>query len=141
MDDLTRSWAPARGLIAMTWAGAALALLLAVVTGDPRGRVLAVVAAVGLLAYAVFTSIARPRLVVDVGGLTVRGLGGPRHYRWAQVQRVRVMRHRRFGREIAQLEIDATDEEGEERLVVLGRLDLDAMPEDVHDAISTVRGL
>lgn len=124
----------------MAWSGAVVALLLALVTGDPRGRLMAIVAAVGLVAYAVFASIARPRLVVDASGLTVRGLGGPRHYRWAHVERVRVMRHRRFGREIAQLEIDATDDDGAERLIVLGRLDLDAMPDDVLDAISAARG-
>lgn len=141
MDDLTRSWAPARGLIALTWGGAVVALLLALVTGDAGARLLALVAAVGLAGYATFSAVARPRLVVDTSGLTVRGFRGPRHHRWAQVQRVRVMRHRRFGREIAQLEIDATDDDGHERLIVLGKLDLDAMPQDVLEAIAAVRGL
>lgn len=125
----------------MAWGGSVVGLVLAVVTGDPSGRVLALVAAVGLAVYATFIMRARPRLVADASGLTVRGFGGPRHYTWAQVERVRVMRHKRWGREIAQLEIDATDDEGAEKLVVLGRLDLDALPEDVHEAITEVRGL
>ena len=44
---------------------------------------------------------------------------------------VSLSRYRRFGRQVALLEIDGEDDDGMERLAVLGRLDLGADPEDV----------
>jgi len=136
-----RSWSPSRGLVITAWAAVAFAALLAVLATDAPSRLLAVVAAVGLAAGALFGSVARPRLAVDEAGVAVRGLVGVQRWPWARVHRLRVVRHRRLGREVPMLELDALDEDGTEKLVVLGRLDLDAHPEDVLAEVQAVRGL
>jgi hypothetical protein len=46
---------------------------------------------------------------------------------------------RRLGRTSTLLEIDATDPDGRERLLVFGRLDLDADPEDVAEVVNAAR--
>ncbi|WP_181784655.1 PH domain-containing protein, partial [Pseudonocardia pini] len=84
----------------------------------------------GLGFAALHGTVVRPRLVVHGHGLEVRGLTGVRSVDWPAVRRVRVFRTRRFGRDTSQLELDLLIG-GEERLVVFGRLDLDADPEDV----------
>lgn len=139
MDN--HSWAPARGLVTVGWAAAVIALALTVLASDAAGRVLGAVAVVGLGAAAVFGTVARPRLAVDNSGITVRGLLATRRWSWAQVHRLRVLRHRRLGREVATLELDAVNPDGTESLVVLTRLDLDAHPEDVLATVRSVRGL
>ena len=115
---------------------------------DGAGRLIAGVATVGLVAAALFGSIARPRLAVDDQGVAVRSLTGVRSWPWRQVRRVRVVRHRRLGRDIPMLELDVLDAtdptrpgEAVERLIVLGRLDLNADPDDVHASIQRTRGL
>jgi hypothetical protein len=128
------SWAPARGLVALAWvlfAGAAAwFVLLLAGGGDPAGRLIAGVAAAALGFMALHGTIVRPRLAVHGHGLEIRGLTGVRAVDWTAVQRVRVYRTRRFGRESSQLEIDMLVG-GDERLAVFGRLDLNADPEDV----------
>ena len=143
-----RSWAPSVGLVVLAWLGAAVALAWWLLIDDAPGRVLAATAMVGLIAAGVFGSLARPRLAVDAEGVTVRGLAGSRRWPWRQVRRVRVARHRRLGRDIPMLELDLLDavdptrpDDAAERLVVLGRLDLDADPDDVLDSIQRLRGL
>jgi len=132
----------------LAWIAAAVAAVWSVFAEDAPGRLLAAVGAVGLVAAAVFGSVARPRLSVDDGGVTVRGLTGARTWPWRQVRRVRVATHRRLGRDIPMLELDLLDEidptgpqDAVERLIVLGRLDLDADPDDVLHSIQALRGL
>ena len=67
----------------------------------------------------------------------MRGLTSARRYSWAEVN-VRLVRTRRLGREVATLELDAEHAEAPE-LVVLGKLDLGADPEDVVDALLRMR--
>jgi hypothetical protein len=130
-----REWSPAAGLVGCAWVGAAAAVAWCVATwragSDPAGLLLAGIAAVGLLGAAVFGSLARPRLRVDADGVTVGGLFRSRHHPWPLVQDVRVLRVRRFGRQTSLLELDTVDANGNERLLVFGRLDLAADPEDV----------
>jgi Bacterial PH domain len=137
--DNARSWAPAIGLVVVAWLGAAAALALLMLTDDAPGRLLAGIAVLGLAAIGLFGSVARPRLAVDEERVAVCGLTGTRSWPWQQVHRVRVVRHRRLGRDIPMLELDVLN--GEERLIVLGRFDLNADPDDVHDQIQQVRGL
>lgn len=138
-DWAIRTWSPAPALVAVLWLGAAVAGvwcgLLVTAGADPAGRLLAGLAAVGLLGWAVFGSRARPRLQADAGGLTVGGLLCARHHPWPLVTGVRVARVRRWGRDSSLLEIETRTAEGDERLLVLGRLDLGADPEDVVDAL------
>jgi hypothetical protein len=137
--DNARSWAPPIGVVVVAWLGAAVALVLLLLTDDAPGRLLAAVATLGLAAIGLFGSVARPRLAVDEERVTVRGLTGKRSWPWQQVHRVRVVRHRRLGRDIPMLELDVLN--GEERLIVLGRFDLNADPDDVHEQIRELRGL
>jgi hypothetical protein len=135
------SWSPQAGLVAVGWLSAAVAGLLAALAGDPPGRLLGALATVVLVAAALFGTVARPRLTVDDTGVAVRGLVTTRRWSWAHVHRLRVVRHRRLGREAPMLELDAVEPDGTERLVVLGRLDLGAHPEDVLAAVHAARGL
>ena len=91
-----------------------------------------------LLGFAgVYTAVARPRLAADQDGITVRGLTGARSWRWAEVN-VRLVRTRRLGRDAATLEVDADNAE-QPALIVLGRLDLGADPEDVVEELLALR--
>ncbi|MCE0761861.1 PH domain-containing protein [Pseudonocardia kujensis] len=131
-------WAPTAGLVALAWvlAAGAVGWLVVLLLGDadPAGRLIAGVAALGLAYAALVGTIARPRLALHRHGLEVRSLTRRRSVDWPAVQRVRVLRTRRFGRETSLLELDLLVG-GEERLVVLGRLDLGADPEDVAEVL------
>lgn len=136
------AWSPSRGLVALAWVGALAALgwcLLVGTTGDRAGLLLAAVAAAGLGLAAVYGTRARPRLRVDASGVTVTGLAGPRHHPWTRVTGVRVLPVRRLGRTASLLEIDVVEPDGPERLLVFGRLDLDADPEDVAATVRATR--
>ena len=133
----TRSWAPKVELTALAWVCAAAAVAFAVFTDDPPGRVLLGAVALLLAGAGLFGSVARPRLVADSRGVTVRGLTGSRSWSWAEVN-VRLVRTRRLGRETSSIELDADNAEVP-ALVVLGRLDLGADPEDVVDALLELR--
>ena len=136
------AWSPSSGLVGLAWAGAAGAAIwcfLVVTTGDRVGLLLAAVAAVGLGLAALYGTRARPRLRVDGAGVTVGGLAAARHHPWARVGTVRVLTVRRLGRASTLLEIDVTDPDGAERLLVFGRLDLDDDPEDVAAVVRAAR--
>jgi hypothetical protein len=120
-------------LVAISWVLAAASITWAILADDPPGQVLLAVAALTLVLAGLFGSIARPRLAADADGITVRSLVGRRHWPWAEVN-VRLTRTRRFGREIATVEIDADPD-----LVVLTRIELGADPVDVIDAIRALR--
>jgi hypothetical protein len=128
-------------VVITSWLAAAVAVVSAVLTDDPPGRLFGVVAAAFLGAAALFGTVARPRLAVDDTGVAVRGLLGVRRWPWSRVHRLRVVRHRRLGREVPLLELDVMEADGSERLLVLGRLDLGAHPDDVLAAVQAVRGL
>ena len=105
----------------------------------PPGLLLASIATLGLGLAALYGTRARPRLRVDASGLAVRGLVGSRHHPWVRVDDVRVLALRRLGRESTLLEIDVTEPDGSERMMIFGRLELDDDPADVAEAIRAVR--
>jgi hypothetical protein len=132
-----KTWAPQPSIVALAWVLAVAAGAWAAFTDDPPGRVLLGVVAL-LLAFAgVYTAVARPRLAADQDGIAIRGLTGTRQWTWAEVN-VRLVRTRRLGRDTATLEVDAENAEPP-ALVVLGRLDLGADPEDVVDELLQLR--
>ena len=136
------AWSPSPGLVGLAWVGAAAAAVwcaLVADTGDRAGLLLAAVAAVGLGLAALYGTRARPRLRVDASGVTVRGLAAPRHHPWREIGDVRVLTVRRLGRATPVLEIDVIGPDGDERLFVFGRLDLDDDPVDVAEAVRAVR--
>lgn len=126
-------WSPAPGLVVTAWVGVGLFATVALLPGvvDLQGRLLSGLAGGALLVLAAIGSLARPRLAADAGGMQTRGMTGAHRYPWSWVQRVHVLRTRRFGREIPMLEIEITDPDGGERLLVFGRLELGADPDDV----------
>ena len=138
-----REWSPAAGLVVLAWllavAAAAWCAALWWTGSDPAGGLLAAVAALGSGLAALFGTRARPRLRVDPDGLTVGGLFRSRHYPWPFVTDVRVLRVRRLGRESSLLEVDTVAADGVERLLVFGRLDLAADPEDVAPQLRALR--
>lgn len=131
------SWAPKAELAVLAWVLAAIAAAWAWLTDDPPGRLLLGAVALMMAFAGLFAVVVRPRLAADPEGLTVRGLTGSRRWTWAEVN-VRLVRTRRLGREVATLELDAEHAELPE-LVVLGRLDLGADPQDVADALLAMR--
>lgn len=131
------TWAPRPELAAVGWVFTAAVAAAAVFLDDPPGRVLLGTVAVVAALLSLFATVARPRLAADHGGVTVRGLTGSRHWTWAEVN-VRVTHTRRLGRDVAAVEVDADNAEVP-ALVILGRLDLGADPEDVVAALLELR--
>jgi hypothetical protein len=138
-----REWSPAPGLVVLAWllavAAGAWCVALWWTGSDPAGGLLAAVAAVGAGLAALFGTRARPRLRADPDGLTVGGLLRSQHHPWPFVTDVRVLRVRRLGRESSLLEVDTVAADGTERLLVFGRLDLAADPEDVAPELRALR--
>ena len=138
-----REWSSARGLVVIGWflalAAAIWCAALWLNHADPAGRLLAGVAAVAAGVAALFGTRARPRLRADADGLTVGGMRRARHHPWPFVKDLRILRTRRLGRETVLLEVDTVDASGEERLLLFGRLDLNADPRDVLDEVRTLR--
>ncbi|MFP5370456.1 MAG: PH domain-containing protein [Actinomycetes bacterium] len=127
-------WSPRGGetaALGMVAAGLALAVLVL----DAPGRVLVGTAALVLLAVVVHDLRARPRLHADPHGVDVGTWTGSRHLPW-HLLRVRVRETRRLGVRTRTLELDTAagpDDDGV--LVVLGRRDLGADPEEVARAL------
>ena len=132
-----KTWAPEPVVVALAWVLAVVAGAWAAFTDDPPGRVLLGAVALLLALAGLYTSVARPRLYADHEGIVVRGLTGARRWTWAEVN-VRLVRTRRLGRDTSTLEVDAENAEPP-ALVVLGRLDLGADPEDVVDELLALR--
>jgi hypothetical protein len=106
---------------------------------DAPGRLLLGVAGVVVGAAALTGLRARPRLAAEEDALVLRGPFATRRWPWARVDAVRVVRMRRLGLPAAYLEIDARDDDGGERLLVLGRMELGTDPADVAEALQTHR--
>lgn len=143
MSPRAREWSPSVGLVTFCWlaaaGGTAWCVALWLAGADPAGRLLAGIAAAGFFLAAGFGSRARPRLRADADGLTIGGFLRARHHPWPLVQDVRVLRVRRWGRESSLLEIDTVTAEGIEKLLVFGRLELSADPEDVAPQMLALR--
>ena len=127
-------WSPRPGETAAL-AVLGLGLGLAAVFLDPAGRVLVGAGALLVLALAVRDVLTRPWLAAGPDGVDVRGVTGGVHLPWARL-RVRVRETRRLGMRSRTLELDTVagpDDDG--RLVVLGRRDLGADPDEVARAL------
>lgn len=124
-------------MVVVAWVLAVVAGAWSALSDDPPGRVLLAAVTLLLALAGLFATVARPRLAADHTGIAVRGLTGTRRWTWAEVN-VRLVRTRRLGRETATLEVDAENAEPP-ALVVLGRLDLGADPEDVVEELLALR--
>ena len=142
-DAAVRRWCTRPSLLVIAWIGAFVSLVWCIfAAGDPAGRLLIGVTAAVLAFAAGYGTRARPRLVADPDGIGIGGLRGVTGFGWTQVREVKVVRVRRFGREVSTLEIETFgpgDRDIGERLHVFGRLDLGADPEEVGKALQALR--
>src|SRR5690242_14808079 len=94
-----RSWRVNSRLTVLKFAGAGAFLVAAVAfLGDPVGLAVSVLAAVGLVLFAVRDVLAPVRLAADPAGITVvTGFNGRRRVPWSAVEVVRVDERRRLG--------------------------------------------
>lgn len=133
-------WAPRLPLVVVGWLAAAGALYWCLFGAQqPMGRLLGGVAVLLLGTAAMFGSRARPRLAADGAGIGIRGFGRAERYPWSEVNRVQLVHTRRFGRDMATLEIDLRQPNADERLVVFGWLDLGADPREVSETLAALR--
>jgi len=102
-------------------------------TVDPTGRWLVWAAAGMLYAIAAMDIFLRPRLRADAAGVTVRSLSGQRTFPWLALE-ARLRRIQRFGRSVTTLELDHDD-----TLIIFGRRELGADPEEVLRQLSDLR--
>jgi hypothetical protein len=127
-------WSP-RGGETAALAAVAAGLGLSLVVLDAPGRVLVGIAVVVLLIVIAHDLWARPRLTAGPDGVDVRSWTGRRHLPWPALG-IRVRSTRRYGVPSRSLELDtATGPADDGVLVVLGRRDLGADPEEVARAL------
>ena len=130
-------WSPsALGVAACGVLGLMMATAAVTLVTDAPGRILAIIAAAGLLVFATLSWRARPKLAISDGGLLIRGPLRAHRLDRADIKIIRITEFRRIARKVRLLEIDATDG----RLFVLTRWDLGTDPLDVLDAL-TAAGL
>ncbi len=127
---------PALGVAACAAVGLMMAIGAVTLVTDPPGKILAIIAAAGLLVFATLSWRARPKLAISDGDLIVRGAMRAHRLTKADIKIIRITEFRRLARKVRLLEIDTTDD----RLFVLTRWDLGADPLDVLDAL-TAAGL
>lgn len=134
-------WATPTGVVvALAIGGIFLAGASFLIANEPAGRALVAVAALVMLASATSGAVQRPRLAAyptgPDAGITVRKLTGHRTFRRSELTRVRIIRYPRLGRRVPMLEIDVTDAQNVDRLLIFGRWDLGTNPQEVFDALA-----
>lgn len=138
------TWAAPWPAVVLGLVGAAGLGAWSLAATDPPGRLLTGLAALALGLSAAFGAFARPRLRADDDGLALRGVSGRQAWPWPRVDAVRAVRMRRMGLPAAYLEVEVRDEDrggdrGNERLLVLGRLELGTDPVEVAGALQDHR--
>ncbi|MGK2881299.1 MAG: PH domain-containing protein [Mycobacterium sp.] len=123
---------PAAGIAGCGIGGIVIATAAVTVVTEAPGRVLAGIAAIGLLAFAIISWRARPKLAITDAGLAFRGWRTTFVFTKADIKIIRITEFRRIGRKVRLLEIDTADN----RLFVLTRWDLGTNPLDVLDALT-----
>jgi hypothetical protein len=113
-----------------------MAIAAVTLVTDAAGRILAIIAAAGLLLFATLSWRARPKLAICDGGLLIRGPLRTQRLEKANIKIIRITEFRRIARKVRLLEIDTADDQ----LFVLTRWDLGTDPLDVLDAL-TAAGL
>ncbi|MDR3659877.1 MAG: PH domain-containing protein [Mycobacterium sp.] len=126
-------WGPSTvGIAGCAGFGLLLAGVALTSVTDAPGRVLAGIAAAGLLIFAAMSWRAQPKLALTPAGLTVRGWWRTDTYQRADLKTVRITEFRRIARKVRLLELETTDD----RLLVFTRWDVGTDPIDVLDALT-----
>ncbi len=115
------------GLFGLMMATATVTLIT-----DPPGRILAGIAAVGLILFASMSWRARPKLAITDDGLAIRGWWRTQVLQRTDIKIIRITEFRRIARKVRLLEIDTVDD----RLLVFTRWDLGTDPLNVLDALT-----
>lgn len=124
-----RTWRPLRMLVMIGASTAALAVIWAVVAGEPLDRLVAGFVAVVFAAGTIVG--ARRRLVAGPRGLLVHGTSSARILPWSQIRGIRSARSAHLGVANRTLEIDTVDDD----LLVFSRIDLGADPAEVFAVV------
>lgn len=126
-------WEPhTAGIAGCGGAGVLMAIAGVTVITDPPGRVLASVAAVGLLLFAGMSWRARPKLAIAPEGLVLRGWFRTQILQQSDIKIIRIIEFRRYGRKVRLLEVEKADGS----LVLFSRWDLGTDPVQVLDALT-----
>jgi Bacterial PH domain len=126
-------WSPrTAGIAGCAAIGAIMATAAVTIVTDAPGRLLAGIAAVGLLTFATMSWRARPKLAITADGLEVRGWFRTQQLTRADLASIRITEFRRLARKVRLLEIDTADDQ----LLVFTRWDLGTDPIDVLDALT-----
>ena len=112
--------------------GLIMATASVIVVTDPPGRILTGGAAVGLLAFAIMSWRARPKLAITEAGLVTRGWFRTRTFTRGDLTLIRITEFRRLARKVRLLEVEAADDQ----LLVFTRWDLGTDPLHVLDALT-----
>ncbi|KZS66024.1 hypothetical protein A4G26_09330 [Mycobacterium kansasii] len=123
---------PAAGIAGCGVAGALMAIGSVTLVTDPPGRVMAMVAALGLILFAGVSWRARPKLAITGDGLAVRGWLRTQLLRRLDIKIIRISQFRRYARNVRLLEIETVND----RLFILSRWDLGTDPLNVLDALT-----
>ena len=115
------------GLFGLMMATATVTLIT-----DSPGRILAGIAAVGLILFASMSWRARPKLAITDEGLAIRGWWRTQVLQRTDIKIIRITEFRRIARKVRLLEIDTVDD----RLLVFTRWDLGTDPLNVLDALT-----
>ncbi|OBF93005.1 hypothetical protein A5791_13115 [Mycobacterium sp. 852002-51163_SCH5372311] len=123
---------PAAGIAGCGVAGVVMAIVGVTVVTDVPGRVMAGIAALGLILFAGFSWRARPKLAITSAGLALRGWFRTQLLQPSDIKIIRITEFRRWARTVRLLEIETVDG----GLTVLSRWDLGTNPLDVLDALT-----
>lgn len=138
MDNPTRAptcrFGPDRRLTALCAVLAAVAVAIAVLSGDSPGRILASIAAALLAGYVITDLAFWPRLVATGSGLKIRTPSVRATLPWAEVDAIRVDERTHLGLMSRTLEIDAGA-----LLVVFSRRTLGEAPSTVAELLEAFR--
>lgn len=138
-EPVHNAWSAPPALVVTAWVLAAAALAYTVFSADPIGRLVTGVGTIGFALFALFGTVARPRLAARPEGIEIRRLLGRQRLDWGSV-RISVSSTRRLGRTVSLLELDTDNEDDVDGgLVVLGWLDLGTEPELVAQALRAYR--
>ncbi|MGO9349310.1 MAG: PH domain-containing protein [Mycobacterium sp.] len=126
-------WEPRpAGIAGCGAAGVLMAIASVTLVTDPPGRILAGIAALGLILFAGATWRARPKLAITPDGLVLRGWFRTQVLQHSDIKIIRITEFRRHGRKVRLLEVETVNG----GMVVLSRWDLGTDPLEVLDALT-----
>ena len=109
-----------------------MAIAAVTVVTDPPGRIMAGIAAIGLILFAGLSWRARPKLAITCDGLALRGWFRTQLFQHSDIKIIRITEFRRYARKVRLLEVETVAGS----LVILSRWDLGTEPLEVLDALT-----